>query len=435
MPPPPASNAGAAEHAQHIFRSTTRTAAAAAAASAASDGLPALPLPAGVRADYIDGVNGVRMHILTAGCSEAPLLLLLHGFPEISFSWRHVLVPLASAGYHCVAPDLRGYGRTCIASGQRCEFDSDLGEFCELNRVSDMVCLVHALGHTRCATVVGHDFGSSRAFWCALTRPDLFCSLVCMSAPCVSPPLPVVGQHNGGDTSAGWGGIGRDLLQLGRLHYQEYYCSSEANAQLLSMDLRHFFRAYYHMKSADWEANQEAVTSPPAAWSAQELAKLPEYYVMRYGKSMAETVAAHMPSPAFVVKHSSSWLADADVEVYANEYGRTGFQGGLNDYRVASGGLSWPKTKAFAGASLKVQSCFIAGNRDVGVVQRPGTLRAMESAPGYVRTFMVEGAGHWVQQEQPMKVVQCVLEFLDQSQAVAVTLPDDRGHPVTGASL
>ena len=97
--------------------------------------------------------------------------------------------------------------------------------------------------------------------------------------------------------------------------------------------------------------------------------------------------------------------------------------------------LSWPETKAFAGASLKVQSCFIAGSRDVGVVQRPGTLRAMESAPGYVRTCMVEGAGHWVQQEQPTKVVQCVLEFLDQSQAVAVTLPDDRGHPVTGASL
>ena len=181
--------------------------------------------------------------------------------------------------------------------------------------------------------------------------------------------------------------------------------------------------------------NQEVIASPPHAWSARELAKLPEYYVMRHDKSMGETVARHMPSPEFVRSHSSSWLTDADVGVYAAEYGRVGFQGGLNDYRVASGGVSrWPETKAFAGATLKVPSCFIAGDRDVGVVQRPSALSAMESVPGYVRTFMVAGSGHWVQQERPKEVVKCVLEFLDRQRGTSA-LHDDDSPREAAASL
>ena len=148
---------------------------------------PPLPLPTGIRSRYIPGINGLTMHVLEAGHEQPgrPLLLLLHGFPELAYSWRKVMLPLAAAGFHVVAPDQRGYGRT---TGQSIAYDQDLRPFSMLQLTRDALALVAALGHTQVAAVIGHDFGSPVAAWCALIRPDVFPAVVLMSAPFAGPP-------------------------------------------------------------------------------------------------------------------------------------------------------------------------------------------------------------------------------------------------------
>jgi pimeloyl-ACP methyl ester carboxylesterase len=135
--------------------------------------LPGDVLPAGVRARFVAGVNGLRMHVLEAGSAVPgrPCLLLLHGFPELAYSWRKVMPALGAAGFHVIAPDQRGYGRT---TGWSASYDDDLRPFRLLNAVRDAFGLVAALGYRSVASVVGHDFGASIAAWCALVRPDVF---------------------------------------------------------------------------------------------------------------------------------------------------------------------------------------------------------------------------------------------------------------------
>src|SRR5947208_1002747 len=139
-------------------------------------------LPEGVRARFVDGVNGLRLHILEAGFENPgrPLVLLLHGFPELAYSWRKIIAPLAEAGFHVVAPDQRGYGRT---TGWDPDYDGDLASFRMLNLVRDALGLVAALGHISVAAVIGHDFGAPVAAWCALLRPDVFRAVALMSGP------------------------------------------------------------------------------------------------------------------------------------------------------------------------------------------------------------------------------------------------------------
>src|SRR5579862_5050780 len=139
--------------------------------------LEASVLPAGIRSRFIENINGLRIHILEAGAPEQPCLLLLHGFPEIAYSWRKIMEPLAAAGFHVVAPDQRGYGRT---AGWSDDYDADLAPFRILNAVRDAIGLVAALGHRQVSAVVGHDFGASVAAWSALVRPDVFRSLALM---------------------------------------------------------------------------------------------------------------------------------------------------------------------------------------------------------------------------------------------------------------
>src|SRR5262249_9754709 len=139
-------------------------------------------LPQGVRARLVSGINGLTMHVLEAGFEQQdrPCLLLLHGFPELAYSWRKVMLPLADAGYRVIAPDQRGYGRT---TGCDTSYDCDLSLFRPLNLARDALGLVSALGYRSVHTVIGHDFGSPVAAWCALLRPDVFRSVVLMSAP------------------------------------------------------------------------------------------------------------------------------------------------------------------------------------------------------------------------------------------------------------
>ena len=144
-------------------------------------------LPRGIRSRFVEGINGLTMHILEAGYEEKgrPCLLLLHGFPELAISWRKVMLPLAAAGFHVVAPDQRGYGRTTGWDGN---YDGDLGSFRILNLIRDVLGLLSALGYRSVAGVIGHDFGSPVAAWCSLVRPDVFRSVALMSAPFAGPP-------------------------------------------------------------------------------------------------------------------------------------------------------------------------------------------------------------------------------------------------------
>src|SRR5688572_18801370 len=154
------------------------------------------PLPPGIRSRFASDVNGLRMHFLEAGFETADraCVLLLHGFPELAYSWRKVMLPLAAAGYHVIAPDQRGYGRT---TGWDNSYDADPDSFRTLNMVRDAVGLVFALGHRTVAMLVGHDAGAPVAAWSALIRPDIFRSVVIMSSPFEGPPALPFNTANG----------------------------------------------------------------------------------------------------------------------------------------------------------------------------------------------------------------------------------------------
>src|SRR5437762_14361109 len=161
-------------------------AAAAAGSARLSAQTPALygngTIPAGIRAREVANVNGLTVNMLEAGFERPgrPAVLLLHGFPELAYSWRKVMVPLAAAGYHVIAPDQRGFGRT---TGWDNSYDADPDPFRILNMVRDSIGLVYALGHRTVAMVVGHDAGAPVASWAALIRPDIFCAVTILSSP------------------------------------------------------------------------------------------------------------------------------------------------------------------------------------------------------------------------------------------------------------
>jgi pimeloyl-ACP methyl ester carboxylesterase len=376
-----------------------------------------LPLPAGIRSRFVDGINGLRMHLLEAGENEGrPCVLLLHGFPELAYSWRKVMLSLASAGFHVVAPDQRGYGRT---TGWNADYDGDLAPFRMLNLVRDVLGLVSALGRRSVAAVVGHDFGAPVAAWSALVRPDVFRSVALMSAPFPGPPPLPFGTANdapvAGSEAASCGTIHEALAKLDRprKHYQWYYSTRQADADMRDcrQGIHAFLRAYFHMKSADWSRNKPF---PLSSWTADELAKMPTYYIMDLAEDMAATVAPEMPSVEAIA--SCRWLPESELSVYSGEYTRTGFQGALNWYRCRTTGAYDAELQLFSGRTIDVPSIFIAGTSDWGIYQAPGSLERMQNSActrmlGWHR---IEGAGHWVQQEQPEQVSELLLQFLAQ---------------------
>lgn len=375
-------------------------------------------LPQGVRSRIVHEVNGLDVHILEAGYERTgrPLVLLLHGFPDLAFGWRHLIPILADAGYRVVAPDQRGFGRT---TGWVNAYDTPLEPFSILNMVRDALALVSALGYRRTAMLVGHDLGSPVAAYCALARPDVFPSLVLMSAPFPGPPafpfnnaeseavsvLPNIDNQK----------LAAALAELDppRESYQQYLGSRRANEDLSHppQGLHAFLRAFFHVKSADWPGNQP---HPLKAPTAAEFSQMPTYYVMELGKTMPETVAPFQPSAAEV--RACRWLTEPELDVYAEEYRRTGFQGALQAYRVLSDPALNAELRLFSGKTIDVPSLFIGGKSDWGTFSAPGALDLMlsKAATRMGDIEMIDGAGHWIQQEQPLRLGRILLNFLEE---------------------
>ena len=373
--------------------------------------LPSSVLPAGVRSRILPGINGLDVHVLEAGYEQKgrPAGLLLHGFPELAYSWRKQLPALAAAGYHAIAPDQRGYGRT---TGWSKDYDADLSSFRFLGLLREAIGVLYALGHRTAEAIVGHDFGAAAASFHALVRPDIFKRMVLMSAPfggvpavpfdtADKPPAP-----RPADIHAALAALPRP-----RKHYQWYQSTREANQNQwhARQGVHDFLRAYYHHKSADWKANKPYELK---GWTAEELAKMPTYYIMDLAAGMAETVAKEMPSAAEIA--ANRWMTEAEMRVYSAEYERNGFQGGLNWYRVRTTGLIEREYAAFTGRTIDQPSTFISGASDWGNYQSPGALERMQKSActNMKEIHLVPGAGHWVQQEQPEDVNRLLLEFL-----------------------
>lgn len=363
-------------------------------------------LPPGVGSRFFDGVNGLRMHVLEAGDPAAPCVLLLHGFPELAYSWRKVLPKLAQAGYYAVAPDLRGYGRTATSVTA---FDDDLAPYRMTNRLLDILSLLSALGRHRVA-LVGHDYGSWVAGFCALARPDIFTSLTLMSAPFAGAPTladvqaslrPPIDDPIHGALAA---------LDRPRKHYHAYYATSAAADDMDGTEqvVADFLRAYYHHKSADWTGN---APHPLPGWTAEALAQMPTYYIMDRHCTMPESVAPEMPLDRGA---ACPWLTPAELSVYAGEYARTGFQGALQGYRDRMDGSLAESLGLFAGCQVKVPAQFVSGRQDWGPFQGPGALDRMKAAccPRMEGCHLLDGAGHWVQQERPDQVAELLVGFL-----------------------
>lgn len=369
-------------------------------------------LPVGVRSRRVETNNDGVLHVLEAGFESPgrPCVVLLHGFPELAYTWRNQFLPLAAAGFHVIAPDARGYGRS---ASKPVAFDDSLLPYSMLNRVGDVLGLVRALGYEQVAAVVGHDWGGPTAQWCARLRPDVFLSVVSVSTPFLMGasvlPLGTAAKHA---VRAPEIDIEKELANLPRprKHYAWYSMTSGANEDMWHppQGLHDLLRAYYYFKSADWKGNKPF---PLKGWTASELAKMPTYYIMDLNQGVAATVAEHQPTPAEVA--ACQWMTEADLQVYTQEFERTGFQGGLNYYRIDGVFSEEAGLNAFSGKKIEVPACYIGGSSEWGVYQTPGAFERMhEACTRLTGIHLVPGAGHSVVEEQPKAVNRLLIDFV-----------------------
>lgn len=312
--------------------------------------------------------NGIRMHVAEQGAG--PLVVLCHGFPESWYSWRHQLPALAEAGFHAVAPDMRGYGQT--------DRPEAIDQYTLLHLVGDMVGLVDALG-AESAVIAGHDWGAPVAWHAALLRPDRFRAVVGLSVP-YRPRGPVQ------PTSA--------MPQTDdAVFYQLYFQRPGVAEAELERDVRLSIRRMLYSGSGDVPRAAPTISSPDAVGM-----------VPRQGGFLSRTVEPTTLPP---------WLTEADIEFYAGEFERSGFRGGLNWYRNID--RNWELLAPFAGARVTVPALYVAGDRDLVVAFR-GMDQLIPSLKRFVpelrKTVMLPGCGHWTQQERPAEVNAAMIEFL-----------------------
>jgi pimeloyl-ACP methyl ester carboxylesterase len=312
--------------------------------------------------------NGIRLHVAEQGAG--PLVVLCHGFPESWYSWRHQLQALAEAGFHAVAPDMRGYGQT--------DAPAETEKYSLLHLVGDMVGLIDALGEPT-AVIAGHDWGAPVAWHAALLRPDRFRAVIGLSVP-FRPrgsvrPTTVMPQTEDA------------------LFYQLYFQTPGVAEAELERDVRATIRRLLYSGSGDGAHARAGIGDPGAVGM-----------VPRSGGLLTHTL-----DPAAL----PAWLTEADLDFFAGEFVRTGFRGGLSWYRNID--RNWELLAPFAGARVTVPALYVAGDRDLVVAFR-GMDQLIPSLSKFIprlrRTLMLPGCGHWTQQERPEEVSAAMIDFL-----------------------
>jgi len=302
--------------------------------------------------------NGIELPIAEAG--EGPLVLLLHGFPESWYSWRHQFGPLAEAGYHVVAPDMRGYGNS--------DKPAAVEAYNQVEVVNDVIGLVPALGHET-AVVIGHDWGAPTAWASALNHPSVVRAVGALSVPFLprSPVPPMAALR---------------ALFAGQFFYQLYFFEPGVAEAEFEADIRVALRKFLVMAGGE-----------------TDLSKLPP-------KQEGDDLLSSLPDP----EHLPHWLSEADVDFYAAEFTRSGMRGPLNYYRNHD--LTWELTKE-APTAITQPALFIGGAND-GVIMMAAT--ALQAMPTYVTDLrlntLIPGIGHWTQQEAPEAVNAHICAFL-----------------------
>ncbi len=303
--------------------------------------------------------NGIRMHIAEQG--EGPLVLLLHGFPESWYSWRHQIPALAAAGFHIVAPDQRGYGRT--------DAPQPIDSYDILHLTADAVGVLDALGE-KTAVVVGHDWGAPVAWHCALLYPERFHAVAALSVPYMGrsplPPLHLMKQ-----------------MFANNFFYILYFQKPGVAEAELEEDVRRTMRVFLYTASGDVKPGNANF------WQKPKDTKFLD----------------GMPEP----EELPPWLTEADLDYFVSEFERTGFRGGLNWYRNFD--RSWELTPQLASAQVQQPALFIAGARD-GVLSFTSVDAMKPLIPDLRKIVMLPGCGHWTQQERPAEVNAALIEFL-----------------------
>lgn len=309
--------------------------------------------------------NGITLHVAEAGPGDGPLVVLCHGFPESWYSWRHQIPVLADAGYHVVAPHMRGYGRS--------DRPREVDAYTQLHLVGDMVGLLDALGAPT-ATIVGHDWGAVVAWNAALWRPDRFGAVAALSVP--FRPRPASRPT--------------EALRLlaGRAFHDVLFFHREGEAEAdLERDVRRTVRDFLWTGSGDIEPGQVRFRTP---------------------KGDDATFTDHLsPAPCRL----PDWLTEADVDHYAAELAEAGFRGGLSWYRCID--RTWELTAPWHGARVGVPALFVYGTRDDAAMADPAAVEAMPRwVPDLEAVVALDGCGHWAQQERPDDVNRALLGFL-----------------------
>ncbi len=314
--------------------------------------------------------NGLRIHIAEMG--NGPLVILCHGFPELWYSWRYQLPALAQAGYHAVAPDLRGYGQT--------DQPENSATYSLLHLVGDLVGLLDVLGEQQ-AFLVSHDWGSNLAWHAALLRPDRFPALVVMSVPYIPRP-PLYGERATLAPTQSWRSTFKD-----RTFYQLYFQEPSVAEADLERDVRTSLLRFLYGASGAVPASQRWQPIVP---------------------NTPDRLLDSLPLPTEL----PAWLTAADLDYYTTEFIRTGFRGGLNWYRNID--RNWELLAAYSGAPVTRPALFLWGDRDPSLAL-PGIDKRIERMEQYVpnlRKVLLPGCGHWVQQERAQEVNSAILGFL-----------------------
>lgn len=311
--------------------------------------------------------NGIRLHLAEQG--KGPLVLMCHGFPESWYSWRHQMQALADAGFHAVAPDMRGYGQS----------DAPLGidQYSLFHLVGDIVGILDALEEDR-AVIAGHDWGAPVAWHCALMRPDRFRAVIALSVP----------YRPRGSVAPTTVMPRTDDAAFYQLYFQE---PGVAEAELDADPLLALRRILY---SGSGDVPRKQATAVPGSVGM----------VSRSGGFLTR-----MPDPQTL----PVWLTEADLKVYAEQFRHSGFRGGLNWYRNID--RNWQLLAPYARAPITVPALYMAGDLDL-VVAFPRMREVIADLRRYVPllrdTVMLPGCGHWTQQERAVDVNQHMLAFL-----------------------